>query len=117
MSVSMATAHFTPPPGPTTYFWAAILAPHWASFLCTIFSSSAGALPFGFTMPEIDPPLATGPPAYWAGAAAAKARARAGITDANLMEILRYGWGWSEENMQPSVDLVLVRRQVLRDPI
>src|SRR3954453_14136822 len=88
MSVSMATGHLTWPDAETTYFWAAILAPHWASFLWTIFSSSGLAL--DLTTPEMEPPLATGPPTYWAWAAP-RASAKAETIKVDFMEYLRIG--------------------------
>src|SRR5690606_149219 len=115
-----ATAHLTSPAGEITYLCAVIFAPHWASFFCTMRISSAGGLPLTFTTPEMDPPPATGPPAYWAEATAAAASRMAVACIRFFISILR-DWveilsAGLEEHMQPPHKLILVHFRILGNP-
>src|SRR5687768_3582979 len=105
----MATAHLRPPPGPTTYFSAAILAPHCSAFFFTIFISSAGGLPLAFTMPEMLPPPTTAISLYsaapWGARAETAAARRAVIRVRSSLMLSSLGCSRGaglEEDVQPS---------------
>src|SRR5689334_7069826 len=72
------TAYCTPPSAPTTSDLSIFcVLPHTSVSLFTSSLGGAGAVPLYFTVPLIDPPLATAPPSY---ARSGAAQPRAAIT-------------------------------------